>query len=128
MDKLDFSDMSSLSKRIVSNFFADIFVEAYDTNYDMCDFANKFMNSEFCEKYMDALYSHWQYQNAKVSMEVIEFEITPKKSKNTYVSREACYFIGYIYKQIYLNIAQPSKEIIRLLPFEEMNMILNSKF
>lgn len=36
---------------------------------------------------MDGIYSTWQYQNAKVSMEVIEHEIHPIKSDNSYTSK-----------------------------------------
>lgn len=121
-----FSDMPAKSKDVVAEFFGDIFVEAYNCHYDMNDFTHNFMKSEFCKKYMDGIYSTWQYQNAKVSMEVIEHEIHPIKSDNSYTSKDNCYWVGYLYKQIHFETEIPSNEIVDLYSFNKLSNYLYS--
>lgn len=97
----------------------NIFILAMDMEFDDEDFAEKYMNSEFCSREMDALYSFFHMTDPKYTMGVILEEIHPKKN-NLHYDFNAIEWIGWIYKYLQLRFEIPSKEIYKTLPLKTM--------
>lgn len=97
----------------------NIFLLAMDKNFDDEDFARKYMNSEFCSREMDALYSFFHMTNTAYIMSVLLDEIHPEKN-NLHYDYNAIEWIGWMYKYLQLRLEIPSKEIYAVLPLKTM--------
>ena len=77
------------------------------------------MNSEFCEREMDALYSFFHMSDTAYTMNVLLDEIHPKKNTRHY-NPDTIEWIGWMYKYLQLRFEISSKEIYAILPFKTM--------
>ncbi len=96
-----------------------LFALAIDKDFDDEEFAEKYMNSEFCEREMDALYSFFHMSDTAYTMSVLLDEIHPKKNTRHY-NPDTIEWIGWMYKYLQLRFETPSKEIYAILPFKTM--------
>lgn len=96
-----------------------LFMYAVETDFDDDDFVKKYMNSDFCHRHMDALYSHFQLMNPEFIMSYLLDEITLKKNIEHY-NVDAIEWIGWMYKYLQLRFEMPSKEIYAMLPLKIM--------
>lgn len=56
-----------------------LFVYASEEGYDMADFTQKFLTSDFCHREWDAIHSYYQFADATLSMDRLQKECTFKK-------------------------------------------------
>ncbi len=104
---------------------ARIYVTAVRNGYDLADFSDKYLKSEFCRIDMDVPYSVWQYQDEDVCLEAILLEINRNNELKTYDENNAendydPYFIGYMYRYFYYHTTSDSAELSEIIPFSEM--------
>ena len=92
-----------------------------EMEFDDEDFINQYMNSEFCNQKMDALYSFFQTAEPEYCMDYILDEISPKKNTKHY-DQSAIEWIGWTYRYLRLELDMPSKDIYAILPFKKMLM------
>ena len=111
---------------IVINLIAEtqgeIYELAYEMGYDMNDFSNKYLPSDFCHDEMDALYSVFQVDFGSLCLEYVlkEFQeknIGVKKSKVDYVSYSPKW-VGEMYRQLFFSLKLYSSDLCKLIPFE----------
>lgn len=74
-----------------------IFEKAADYRFDFRNFVEKYMNSEFCEKEMDADFSMYQLEKPDVCIEALDEEIAVNPFSEKVVPDQA-YNIGYLYR------------------------------
>ena len=98
---------------------SEIFQLAMDMNLDDDDFIKEYMNSDFCKREMDALYSWFHLADPKDSMDYILREIKPKKN-NLHYDPDAIEWIGWMYKYLQLRFEISSREIYTRLPLKIM--------
>lgn len=96
-----------------------LFVYAIEQDYDDDDFIQQYMNSEFCNKKMDASYSWFQLMNAAYNMSYLLDEIDPIKS-NMHYDLDTIAWVGWMYRYIQLRLEIPSREIYKTLPLSDM--------
>lgn len=96
-----------------------LFMLAMEMDFDDDDFIQKYMNSDFCSREMDALYSFFHMTDPKYTMAVILDEIHPQKSDMHY-DFNAIEWIGWMYKYLQLRFEIPSKQIYKILPLNKM--------
>lgn len=97
----------------------NVFSLAMDMNFDDEDFAKNYMNSEFCQREMDAIYSFFHMTDPNYFMAELLDEIHPKKD-NMHYDHNAIEWIGWMYKYLQLRFEIPSKEIYAVLPLQKM--------
>ena len=97
----------------------EVFEYAYQQNYDMSIFIQKYMNSEFCNTEMDSECSYFHFKNAEMCLPyVIKESDCPKSEKN----KDCDYnFIGMIYRYLVFLTEKPSKEIFKIISPEELD-------
>lgn len=96
-----------------------LFAYAIEQNYDDADFIKKYMNSDFCNKKMDALWSRFQLMNAAYNMSYLLDEINPAKNDMHY-DPETISWIGWMYRYAQLRLEIPSRNIYKMLPLSDM--------
>lgn len=96
-----------------------LFLYAIRHDYDDDDFIKRYMQSQFCNREMDALYSYYQLMNAAYIMSYLLDEIDPEKSEKHY-DEDAIEWIGWMYRYAQLRLEVPSKEIYKTLPLNDM--------
>ena len=96
-----------------------LFLYAIRHNYDDNDFIKKYMESQFCNHKMDALYSRFQLMNAAYIMSYLLDEISPEASKKHY-DEDAIEWTGWMYRYTQLRLEVPSKQIYETLPLNHM--------
>lgn len=103
----------------ICNTQSRLFLYAIRHDYDDDDFIKKYMESQFCNHKMDALYSRFQLMNAAYIMSYLLDEITPEKSKKHY-DENAIEWIGWMYRYTQLRLEISSKNIYKTLPLNDM--------
>lgn len=89
--------------------------------YDMKEFSNLYLHSDFCERAFDTIYSRFQIADRLECLDFIMPEISPvPKNKNGYFDVDVAYWIGFFYRQLYIETKVPSKELADLISFETM--------
>lgn len=96
-----------------------LFLYAIRHDYDDNDFIKKYMESQFCNQKMDALYSRFQPMNAAYIMSYLLDEISPETSKKHY-DEDAIEWIGWMYRYTQLRLEVPSKQIYKTLSLNNM--------
>lgn len=106
--------------RKICNTQGKIFEQANLDGYDVSVFANKYMNSIFCEKGMDYKASRYNFEDPETCLCEIYKEIG-KPGNAAY--NEAAYWLGYTYRQLAYETNTPSRDVIRKVPVDKL--ILN---
>lgn len=102
-----------------------LFVYATDHDYDDDDFIEKYMNSDFCNKKMDAPWSRFQLMNPAYNMSYLLDEINPVKN-NMHYDPNAIEWIGWMYRYIQLRFEISSQKIYKTLPLPDMLLYYKS--
>ena len=108
---------------LISQTQGKIYGLAYNMGYDIPDFSEKYLNSNFVKYEMDALYSKYQTELADACMENIlcEFEDRgirlKKRAKDIYYSP---YEIGYLFRRFYYAAKTTSRELYDKIPIEKL--------
>lgn len=101
---------------------ARLFKYIVENNYDIEDFIVKYMKSDFCKRAMDTMYSRFQSEDEEECLDFIIPEIgTLKENINKYYNIDEIYWIGFIYRQLYIETSIPSSKLIDILPLKTMH-------
>ncbi len=92
-------------------------------HYDMEVFSNAYLSSVFCKRSMDTEYSRFQVADAlecaDFYMPEIESQLV-KFSDNRTFDIAIAGWIGFTYRQLYIETGVYSAELIKIVPFEIM--------
>lgn len=94
---------------------------AYDC-VDMEWFAKAYLCSDFCRRAMDTIYSRFQTADEPEHLDFLIPEIGPlKKYENgEQFNPDTAWWIGFMYRQLYIQTQIPSKELCEKIPFKTM--------
>ncbi len=103
----------------------EIFEYAASKGYDMIEFSRAFMASHFCERAFDTPYSRFQVDDAEESWQFLYPEIKDtidnhRLPDDAVFDGNVAHWIGFTYRQIFIETGVPSKDIAKKLPFEAM--------
>ena len=89
---------------------------------DMYTFIPDFLNSDFCNRELDADYSVFQWADAEDWLDFLQNEIslTPNPLIKEKIPPKIAGWIGFTYRQIQINTKKNSKEIIRKVPLQNL--------
>ena len=91
--------------------------------YDMKLSSDLYLHSDFCRRYFDTIYSRFQVADAEESIDFIIPEIKDKikvLDDNKEFSPKVAYWIGFTYRQLYMETDIPSNELGDKISFEKM--------
>ncbi len=92
-------------------------------HYDMQVFSDAYLSSDFCKRAMDTDYSRFQvedvYECADFYMPEIENRLV-KFSDNRTFDIAIAGWVGFTYRQLYIETGVYSAELIKIVPFEIM--------
>jgi hypothetical protein len=99
----------------INNLQKDIFLVAYDSNYEILSFISSYMKSNV-RKEMDKPFSSWHNQNSnRIFEEVISENKSLKKVKKQTVYKDAVEWLGFFYSKWHFLTGESSKSIIKFL-------------
>lgn len=92
--------------------------------YSIKDFSDIYLSSEWCERNFDTVYSWYQMNDADFNLDYFldECERQPTKVTGDYFDEDVAFWIGWTYRQLYLELKIPSREIVKHVSFEDMAM------
>ena len=99
---------------------AELYEYVCKEGFDVSDFSDRFLNSEFCGRSMDANYSRHQLEFPELLASYVFEEVVPKKAEENFVPEEVAWWVGYMYRQLSLKYHITSRNIVRQLPFEKI--------
>ena len=91
-------------------------------NMDVPSFSREYLCSDFCKRAMDTTYSRFQWEEEGQCLSFILPEITAKETE-TPVPPEEAFWIGFTYRQMYIETGIPSRMLCREIPFEDMRQM-----
>lgn len=98
-----------------------LYVMANEMGFNVEKFSDMFLSSHFCERSFDTEYSRFQTEDEDVSMDYLLREITPaKESGDMMMIEDAAFWIGYMYRRLYIDLGIPSRIIKEMVPFSYM--------
>ena len=98
----------------INNLQKDIFLLAFDSNYDIIKFISFYMKSDV-RKEMDKSYTSWHNQPASRILEEVVTNNPISKVNKQAINRDAVEWLGYFYSKWHFITGEPSKSIIRFL-------------
>ena len=103
----------------------EIYKLAREKHYDLESFSELFLKSSFCKREFDTSYSCFQ-MDEDASLYYIEKEIGKKIIKNTNnVSEDESYWVGFMYRYLYIYKNVSSKKLADRIPFSTMLSYVN---
>jgi len=90
--------------------------------YDMEQFSDFFLSSDFCSRAFDTLYSRFQIETPVECMDFILEEADGKLAENAVkkadeVEADAAGFVGLLYRMLYFITPYTSKELCEKVPY-----------
>ena len=101
--------MLTRMQEIICQTQGNIFHCANELGYDMDIFVPKYMNSTFCKRQMDSVYSYFQMADAEDCLDYITKEIDVPKTKRIKYAPNPMDWIGYTYRQLAFVLEKTSK-------------------
>lgn len=96
-----------------------IYMLANNTGYKMKEFSNMFLASDFCKRAFDTTYSVFQLEDEYMSMDYLLKEVnTPMEDKDIILTEDEAFFIGFIYRYIYIQTLIPSSVLVSKIPYD----------
>ena len=90
-----------------------------DDNKDVREFSDKYLNSDFCRRAMDCIYSRFQLETPLECLDFIYPEIGEISFKDNCDSDIAAW-IGFTYRQLSFDTGLSSRELVNIIPFDTM--------
>ena len=100
-----------------------IYKLAAKMGYDMKLFSDMYLKSDFCRRAFDTKYSRFQLSDAEESMDFILPEIgncIKKMEQDEIFSPDVAEWIGFVYRQLYIETQIPSKVLQETVSFTSM--------
>ena len=90
--------------------------------YDMKNFSDVYLKSDFCERAFDTIYSRFQMADEEESFDFIVPENEDKliKLDNKWFNQDVSWWIGFTYRYLYYDTGLTSKELSDRVPFEKL--------
>ena len=99
----------------INNLQKDIFLVAYDSNYEIGEFISSYMKSNV-RKEIDKPFSSWHNQNPyRIYEEVRSENKSIKKVKKQVINRDAVEWLGFFYSKWHFLTGESSRSIIKFL-------------
>ena len=101
----------------------DIYVYMAKKGYDMNIFSDNYLKSDFCRREFDTEYSRYQDELPNECADFYMPEISDKLVRYPFgccFDLEEAEWIGFAYRQLYLETGIYSSELADIVPFEEM--------
>ena len=96
-----------------------IYVLANNTGYKMKEFSDMFLSSDFCKRAFDTIYSVFQLEDEYMSMDYLLKEVNPPmENKDIMLKEDIAFWIGFIYRYIYIQTLIPSNELVKKIPYD----------
>lgn len=113
--------MDRIEKRICYT-QSQLYGYAFDNGYDPKTFSNLFLSSDFCSRQFDTDYSHYQYAPSVEIFENVSPEIESDLIKKQGVNEDidVVKFVGYMYRFLYYATSVPSKELVKIVPYMDV--------
>jgi len=109
---------------LIANTQGEIYQVANDMGFDLEDFSDKYLNSDFCQKEMDCAYSVYQreFGDACMTMILAEFEeknitILPKEKEPMY----SVFWVGAMYRYLFYHLRKYSKDLSKEISFKKLS-------
>lgn len=91
--------------------------------YDIASFSDAYLASDFCRRAMDTIYSRFQLETPLECSDFYMPEIGAQLKKlapgMTY-DVDVAGWIGFTYRQIYIETGTPSASLVKMIPFQTM--------
>jgi hypothetical protein len=117
-------DESNVVKSLIADTQAELYALAEKQGFDVEDFSNKYLNSDFCKLEMDAIYSKYQTEFAEDCMDCLLSEINSCDIKKEFLPvYYNSYLIGRIYRLLFFETDYISAELSQKVPFTELTDI-----
>ena len=101
-----------------------IYEQQAKDGYDIVIFSDLYLKSDFCRRAFDTIYSRFQIADRLECLDFILPEIGGKCRKFTtreeIFSPDVAYWIGFTYRQLYIETCISSRELSERLSFEAM--------
>lgn len=106
----------------ICNTQARIYKYICQEKYNVEQFSDAYLQSDFCNREMDAKYSHFQLESELECLDFIMPEIKKYVSKtNTQTfDEDVAFWIGYMYRYLQLYTKTDSKSLQQKLSFKKM--------
>ncbi len=91
-----------------------------ENGYNLECFSNEFLKCDFCNKEMDDHYSHFHTSFPQECAEIFIPQIENKLTKGKGIYDLCAGDIGYIYRMLHIFTGIPSKELVKIVPFDEV--------
>ena len=115
---LAFEDITE-TEYFICNTQGKLFLLAGEMGFDEDSFIKAYMESDFCRREMDALYSVFQMADPEDIMDYVLKEIHPEKNSRTY-GPDRINWTGYMYRYLKLRLGISSAGIYRVIPLKDM--------
>ena len=91
---------------------------------DVRIFAEKFMESKFCNRSLDQPYSVDQFADIMNWLEFLEMEFPLEETEegDESISLAAAGWIGFVYRELHFATGLSSRELVRKVPFDDLNL------
>lgn len=101
----------------------EIYQLAYEMGYDMEDFSDKYLKSDFCRLEMDSVYSKFQMEFGDACMDEVMAEfrdknITVKKRDSDFLYSPT--WIGEMYRYLFYSLKKYSAQLAEKIPLSEL--------
>lgn len=87
-------------------------------------FVHVFMGSDFCNREIDSVYSAFQMQDGAEWIDFVFGDLSRnplfQRAKGKVFQPEVAYWIGYTYRQLAIATKTHSRDLIRIIPPEDM--------
>lgn len=100
-----------------------IFELAADDGYDIENFTNVYLKSDFCRRQFDTLYSRYQYADAEESWEIFLPEIKDRlhRYEDGQVFRgDVAWWFGFTYRQLWYESGVASSNLADRVPVHDL--------
>ena len=106
---------SQYFRNYINNLQKEVFVIAYDSNYDILSFIDCYMKGNI-RKELDKPYSSWQNQPAERIFEEVISNSNIDKVDAQIINKDAVEWLGFFYSKWHFLTGESSKTIYRFLP------------
>lgn len=105
----------------ISNTQGEMYRRMAHLGYDMEDFSNAYLKSDFCKRAFDTDWSYYQLLGGRECLEALFLDIPiTKKNSFDYFNEDVAYWIGFTYRLLYIETKIPSSELMQIITFDSM--------
>lgn len=116
---VDYTCLSLYMRDLIAETQGEIFKYAESKGYDMVDYIEKYMRSDFCNREMDSECSYFHFKTAEVCFPYIEKEIGEGRTTGSLI--EGSEWVGRIYRYLVFALKMPSKKLIEIIKPKDLD-------